>query len=182
MSVEVPIQLFEKLKTMVGLSEEDVARLRDLGPIVAKHGPRITDQFYTTLGDTPETAKFLAGRVEHLKRTHGQWMQSLVTGPYDKSYLESRWRIGMAHVRVGLDPYWVECIMSVIRTAMGTAIGSEIANGPECAAKIASFTKVCDLDLMIINLSYGEDRLERLTAFTGMKRNLIENIIRIPKT
>ena len=35
--------------------------------------------------------------------------------------------------------------------------------------------------MLIINLSYAEDRLDRLATFTGMKRGLIETIIRIPK-
>ena len=106
---------------------------------------------------------------------------SLVGGEYGEAYLESRWRIGLAHVRIGLDPFWVEGVMDFIRTSMLEALAIEITDPKELASKAGSFLKACDLDLLIINLSYAEDRLERLTAFTGMKRALIENIIRIPK-
>jgi hemoglobin-like flavoprotein len=181
MSGPLPAELFEKLKTLVNFKDEDIANLKALQPIVEKHGQAITDAFYDKLSTNPETAKMIEGRVDALKKTHKAWMQSLVAGDYGQAYVESRWRIGMAHVRVGLDPFWVEGVMSFIRTAMEQALAKEIASPAELAAKHAAFTKVCDLDLMVINLSYAEDRLERLTAFTGMKRGLIENIIRLPK-
>lgn len=181
MSQQLPGELFEKLKSMVGLCDQDIQNLELLRPIVEKHGPEITDRFYATLATLPETARFIEGRVDALKQTHRQWMRSMVTGPYDYSYLESRWRVGMAHVRIGLDPYWVECIMSFVRTAMCEAIGQEVESTKSCANLCATFVKLCDLDLMVVNLSYAEVRLERLTSFTGMKRTLIENIIRLPR-
>lgn len=174
-------ELYERLKQFLAFGPEDIANLVSLQPIAAKHGGTITDAFYVRLAEVPETAKLIEGRVDALKQTHRQWMMGLVGGDYGPAYLASRWRIGLAHVRIGLDPYWVEGVMSFIRTKLIEAIGTEIADPREATAKAASLLKVCDLDLLVINLSYGEDRLERLTAFTGMKRNLIENIIRIPK-
>ncbi len=176
-----PIELYDRLKQFIGFTESDVANLVSLRPIAEKHGPAITDDFYVRLGDTPETAKLIAGRVDALKKTHRDWLMSLVGGSYGEEYFSSRWRIGLAHVRIGLDPHWVEGVMSFIRTSLVTAMAADIADPNELSAKAASLLKACDLDLLVINLSYGEDRLERLTAFTGMKRNLIENIIRIPK-
>lgn len=181
MGAIAPSEVFERLKGVVGFTEEDAANLVSIAPIVRKHGPAITDRFYETLGGVPETAKHLENKVAALKQTHTQWMASLVEGTYGEAYFASRWKIGMTHVRVGLDPHWVEGVMSFIRTAMGEALASEISDPKTLARLHASFVKICDLDLAIINLSYGEDRLDRLTAFTGMKRPLIENIIRIPK-
>ena len=41
----------------------------------------------------------------------------------------------------------------------------------------ASLTRVLDLDLAIINLSYHEARLKRLSDVTGITRALLENLI-----
>jgi len=177
-----PVELYERIKAFMGFGPEDVKNLVALRPVAEKYGPTITDDFYVRLGDTPETAKLISGRVDALKKTHREWMMSLVGGDYGQSYLESRWRIGLAHVRIGLDPYWVEGVMSFIRSSMLEVMPKEISDPAELAKKSASLTKACDLDLAVINLSYGEDRLDRLTQFTGMKRALVENIIRIPKT
>ena len=71
--------------------------------------------------------------------------------------------------------------MSVIRAGMLKAMASEISDPAELASKASSFIKLCDLDLAIINLAYSEERLDRFSEFTGMKRRLIENVITMPK-
>ncbi|MEZ4226218.1 MAG: protoglobin domain-containing protein [Polyangiaceae bacterium] len=181
MTLPLPSEVYAELKRFLDFGDKDRDNLVALGPTMDTHASKITEGFYALLSQFPATAKHIDGRVDALKKTHGAWMKGLVGGDYGDSYLESRWRIGLAHVRIGLEPYWVEAVMSFIRTNMALAIASEIRDAAEAAEKQASFTKICDLDLLIINLSYGEDRLDRLTEFTGMKRALIENIIKIPR-
>lgn len=169
---------FETVKGLLEFSDEDARILVGMKPLVEEHGPAITDHFYASLARYPDTLKMIEGRVDALKATHRAWMAELVAGEYGRGYFDKRWRIGLAHVRIGLDPFWVESVMSLIRTHMGAAIA---AAGEGAAERTRAFTKICDLDLLIINLSYGEDRLDRLSEFTGMKRALIENIIKIPR-
>jgi hypothetical protein len=178
---EKAFQTYETMKTLLEFSSDDAAELVKMADLVDRHGPTITDHFYSSLAKFPETAKQIEGRVDSLKATHKAWMKSLVAGEYGRPYFDARWRIGLAHVRIGLDPFWVESVMSLIRSHMGTAIANESSDPAQAGRRLAAFTKICDLDLLVINLSYGEDRLDRLTEFTGMKRNLIENIIRIPR-
>ncbi|MCL2723392.1 MAG: protoglobin domain-containing protein [Polyangiaceae bacterium] len=176
------IKLFDRMKSFLDFSHADVERLVALQPIIEKHGPGITNRFYERLSKFSETAKFIEGRVDELRVAHVAWLRSLVGGVYDENYLASRWKIGVTHVRIGLDPYWVEGVMSFIRTAVLAAVTAEMRGDPTNAGRhAASFLKACDLDIFIINLSYAEDRLDRLASFTGVKRSLIETIIRIPK-
>ncbi len=172
---------FDGLKQFLGFADQDAANLKSLAPIFDRLGPAITNAFYEALGRHAETAKFLEGRVDQLKRTHRQWMSELFAGEYGEAYCESRVRIGLAHVRIGLPAYWVEAVMSLIRSEGLKAMSEEFDDPGELAQKAASLARICDLDLAIINLSYGEDRLDRLSEFTGMKRVLIENIISIPR-
>lgn len=172
---------FQALKQFLGFGDQDAENLKSLAPTFERLGPAITDAFYATLGSNPETAKFLEGRVDQLKRTHRQWLAELFWGQYEQPYFDSRLRIGLAHVRIGLAAYWVEAVMSLIRSEGLKAMAQEITDPEEFASKAASLSRICDLDLAIINLSYGEDRLDRLSEFTGMKRVLIENIISIPR-
>ena len=172
---------FEALKSFVEFGEEDEKNLASLADIVANHGPALTDHFYDTLGSVPETAKIIEGRVESLKKTHRQYMLELTSGDYGNAYFERRAKIGQVHVERGIDPRFVEGVMSVIRAGMLKAMASEISDPAELASKASSFIKLCDLDLAIINLAYSEERLDRFSEFTGMKRRLIENVITMPK-
>lgn len=176
----VTSQEFEALKRFVEFSDADAQNLISLAPIVERHGPAITDHFYDTLGTVEETAKVIAGRVDALKKTHRRYLAELCAGDYGDAYFEGRARIGQVHVAMGIDPRFVEGVMSTIRTGMLLALANEISDPAELAAKTASFVKLCDLDLAIINLAYGEERLDRFSKFTGMSRRLIENVIKMP--
>ena len=176
-----PAEIFQQIKTFLGFGEEDAKTLRGIQAWVEAHGPKITDTFYATIGETSDLAAFIEGRVEHLKKTHIQWMRELVGGEYGDEYFKSRWKIGEAHVRIGLEPFWVDGTMSLIRGQALVSLADNLDDKAMVAAATASLIKACDLDLAIINLAYAEDRLERLSSFTGMKRALIENVIRLPK-
>ena len=171
---------FEKLKRFVSFDDDDVARLRALAGLMARIGPLLTDAFYEVLGSEPETAQIIDGRIEALKTTHRKWLQELVAGDYGEDYFRSRIRIGQIHVIQDLAPAWVEAVMSIIRTKALQAMAMEFTDSRELASSMASFLKICDLDMLLINMAYADERLERLSSFTGMKRALIENIIRIP--
>lgn len=174
-------ETFAEIKRSLKFDASDAANLKELAPILSRYQQGITDYFYEILGQNPETAKLIVGRIDALKRTHGIWFQELFNGKYEETYFESRWRIGLAHVRIGLSPYFVELVMSIVRAKVLIALANELPDSRELAGKYASVLKVLDLDLMVINLAYQEERLERLTRFTGMKRVLIENVIRMPE-
>ncbi len=172
-----PVAVFDQMKSFLDFGEDDVTNLRALAPVFERHGASITDQFYEILARYPSTAKLLEGRVDGLKRTHNRYLGELFAGDYGQAYFENRMKVGSVHVRVGLDPYFVEAVMSFLRTAGLLAIRAEVAD-PDTAARLtASYLKILDLDLLVINLAYGEERLARLTKFTGMSRKLLENCI-----
>jgi len=173
--------IFSQIKTFVDFDEEDAEILKGIAPWVDAHGPAITDIFYETILDTPAVASFVEGRVEHLKKTHIKWFKELVAGTYDDSYFQSRWKIGETHVRIGLEPIWVDGTMSLIRSHALVSLADNLEDQTKVKEATRSLIKACDLDLAIINLAYAEDRLDRLSSFTGMKRALIENVIKLPK-
>jgi hypothetical protein len=172
------IEVYSQMREFVDFGPADEANLVALAPVFAKRGPAITDAFYETLGRYPTTSALLEGRVDSLKRTHQRYLGELFAGDYGQTYFENRIKVGKVHVRVGLDPYFVEAVMSFLRTAGMLAIREELGNSPDTDAKIASYLRILDLDLLVINLAYGEERLTRLTKFTGMSRKLLETCIR----
>lgn len=172
------IAVFETMKGFVTFGPADVENLVRLRPVLEKHGSAITDRFYLRLAENPETAAFIEGRVDALKRTHHRWMMELCGGEYGHAYFENRIRVGMAHVRIGLDTWWVEGVMSFLRTEAVEAIRAEVSDSDVCARLYQSLVKILDLDLLIINVAYAEERLDRLHNFTGMSRKLIERCIK----
>lgn len=173
--------IFDQLKRFVDLNDQDVANLHELDALLVPHMAAITDEFYRRLGQFDETRGKIEGRVDQLKKTHHAWMRSMLAGPWDNAYLESRWHIGMVHVREGIDPIWVEAVMDFIRTSTHKVLVTTLPDPQRGSELYTSLCKICDLDSLIINLAYREDRLDRLAEFTGMKRKLIENVIKISR-
>ena len=169
---------FRQMKSFVDFNEEDSKNLTSLVPIVQNHGRGITDAFYDTLGRYPDTAAQIEGRVEHLKSTHGMWLLDMLNGSYEEEWFNRQLRIGLAHVRIGLAPYYVEVVMSLIRSKGLSAMEAEIADPAELHRRYQSLVKI--LDLLIINLAYSEELFDRLSKATGMRRTLIENLMRRP--
>ncbi|MBK8263306.1 MAG: hypothetical protein IPK80_18420 [Nannocystis sp.] len=169
--------VFSELKAFIDFGDPDIENLRALAPVFAAHGPAITDAFYEKLLARPETARLIEGRVDALKATHGRWMTQLFAGDYGDGYFSDRWKIGLTHVRVGVPPHYVEAVISFLRTEAEHLLQRELGDAALVAARHASLTKILDLDLMVINLAYGDERIDRLCKFTGMSRKLIERCI-----
>lgn len=176
------LAVFEWIKSFIDFDASDADALRAVAPLFAEHGAAITDGFYAKLAADPEQARLIAGRVDSLKRTHARWLAELFAGDYGAAYLRGRWQIGLTHVRVGVRPWWVESVTSYLR-GEGVALLSVHVADPDLRIRAArALLKILDLDLMIINLAYADDRLDRLVAFTGMSRKLIERCVSQGKT
>jgi hypothetical protein len=171
-----PLEIFNQFQKFIGFEADDVAELRALAPVFAAHGPAITDRFYDRLLGDPAMSAMVAGRVDALKRTHLRWLAELFAGEYGPDYFENRRRIGLAHVRVGVQAWWVEGVTCFLHNEGTALIAAEVE--PERRVRASqSLSKILDLDLMVINLAYAEERIDRLSQFTGMSRKLIERCV-----
>lgn len=170
---------FLKFKEFVGFDQKDAETLGRLGPVLVPEQARITDAFYEAILHEPETRAFVEGRIDTLKRTHSAWFGELFEGQYQRAYFDRRWRIGLAHVRIGLDSRWVDVVCTHIHELVLATLSDLL--GSEGVVAHRSFARLLELDRAVIQLAYDEDRLSRLSEFTGMKRALIENVVRIAR-
>jgi len=169
---------YEQMKDFLAFGDEDAARLVALAPVFEVRGPQITDAFYTSLGQMEATAKIIEGRVDALKRTHIAWMGTLFAGDYGRAFFDQQYRIGQVHVTARILPEFVEGVTTTLRLGGAAAIAEELGDTPVALASHDSLVKVLDLCLLTINLAYQEERLDRLTAVTGMSRRLLENLVK----
>ncbi|MBI5124634.1 MAG: hypothetical protein HZA70_00190, partial [Planctomycetes bacterium] len=91
------------LKCYTELTEEDVALLREVRPIVIAHLDELVDAFYSHLLRFEETKKILKDEatVNRLKEAQKRYLTSLFSGEYGPEYVESRMRIGEIHYKIG---------------------------------------------------------------------------------
>ena len=104
---------------------------------------------------------------------------ALSQGAYDREYFDRRLNIGKVHVRVGVEPRYVEGVMTMLLSEGLKAIQKEIDSPEQQSAQYESLVKILGLDAFVINLAYAEHRLDLMESVTGMSRKLIENLIKV---
>jgi signal transduction histidine kinase len=101
-----------------------------------------------------------------------QWLERLLSGPWDEAYFEARCRIGRYHVRIGLPQHYMFGAMSVVRRELGGIVREAYWEKPELhePARLA-LGRILDIELAIMLHTYREDllaqqaRVERLSTF-----------------
>src|SRR6266568_2839417 len=167
--------LLQELKRYVGWSKRDEAALRALHSFAAPHFESIAIVFYDTILSHDQARKALTGgesQVGHLKITLQRWMDSLLAGPWDEAYYESRARIGRHHVRIALPQHYMFGAMNVIRRGLNEVIDDTYLHAPtELAVARRAVGRILDLELAIMLHTFREDleaaaaRAERLATF-----------------
>lgn len=162
--------LLDELRAYVGFTEADAISIRDVREGLEPHYPEIVDRFYAAIEASPRArAVFEDGaQIERQKHLLRGWLDSLVSGPYDATYLSSRERIGHVHVRIGLDPSFMVTAMHVLRESIHDALG-EVFRGRKVtesqrAATHRAFDRACDMDLAIMVETYRDDFALRIRA------------------
>ncbi|MEM9630934.1 MAG: globin-coupled sensor protein [Pseudomonadota bacterium] len=97
--------LNERLK-FLRLSEDDRAMARSLWPAIEKELPEILKAFYAHVDTVPHLAALVGEQQSRLVKAQLAHWKTLFFEGTSRNYLERSERIGLAHVRIGLDPSW----------------------------------------------------------------------------
>lgn len=116
---------FAGIKRYVGFDTRTSATLRSVSPRVASAIPAIIDDFYATIEGDPDARVAITGgkeQIARLKHSLEAWLRSSLDGPHDAAWVARRERIGLVHVRVGLQQRFMLTAMARIRTGLIQAL------------------------------------------------------------
>jgi signal transduction histidine kinase len=170
-----PFSVFQELQDYVGFGPADQVILRALHPGLAPAFLEVSELFYARILEYPAAREVLErgeSSVGRLKHSLVAWMDGLFQGPWDKSYVERRARIGRVHVRIGLPQHYMFGAMNVLRQELSARVSSLIApDSPEHHRAQNALSRMLDLELAIMLQTYREDleaqkaRTERMATF-----------------
>jgi two-component system sensor histidine kinase HydH len=171
----MPETLFEELKRYVGFGAPDERALRMLHPVARPQFERISEVFYQRILEHEAARKALVegeSMVGRLRHKLVQWMDTLLTGPWDDDYYELRARIGRKHVDIALPQHYMFGAMNVLRQELIVAIDAAFIGERDTPRIVRlAVSKILDLELAIMLHTYREDllsqqaRSERLSTF-----------------
>jgi len=164
MSLEL-LERYRDLQAYVGWSDEDAARIKSVATTIKAHMNALIDDFYTEIKRHPDAARVITGgpaQIERLKVSLGTWLGDSLEGRSDAEYVERRWKIGLRHAEIGLNPAYTSAAMSRLRNGIADILAAETGHSPaDLQRLVQSFNKLLDLDLSIIQDAYGAEYLRR---------------------
>jgi signal transduction histidine kinase len=171
----MPETVFEELKRYVAFDEGDERALRALHAAAAHRLEAVATAFYDRILSHAEASRVLQGgerTVGHLKVMLVRWLDTLLAGPWDEAYWDSRVSIGRVHVRIGLPQHYMFGAMNVVRGELGRIAYERFHPEPrELQAVRDALGKILDLELAVMLNTYRDDllaqqsRVERLSTF-----------------
>ncbi len=154
------------LRGFVGFDAESAQVLQRLAPTLRPHFSRIVQEFYYAVLADPVAKAVLRddAQIERLRVSLYEWLERLVTGPYDEAYFEKRARIGRMHVKVGLEQRYMLGAMNLIRVGLHRALVESSAKPPGAFEEHRAIDQICDIELAIMLETYREDYVLKKTA------------------
>ena len=168
---------YRELQAYVGWCDEDAARVRSVAAALEDHMDALVEDFYAEIQRHPEALQVITGgqaQIERLKISLRAWLQDSLQGRGDADYVERRWRIGLRHAEIGLNPAFTSAAMARLRNGIIDFLATRSDRPPADLRRLEkSFNKLLDLDLSIIHDAYQFERLRRksLPSTSEVKRS-----------
>ncbi|MBS1165732.1 MAG: hemAT [Proteobacteria bacterium] len=158
-----------------GIDNAACEEIREAWLILDRHMNDILAAFYGRWMQVPKLASLVSGRVDHLKKAQYDHWKRLFSARFDKDYFDSVHRVGLAHVRIGLEPHWYIAGYNDVLQQVSVIMGRHARlSGAKTARMIGAVTKAAMLDMDIAVSVYGEtliqqisDRQDRVQAAIG---------------
>ena len=181
MDTQALINELNIFRMIVGLNDLRAEQLSIVGELMRPDIESITDRFYDYLLAEETTANFLAGRINHLKDVHRLWIGDLLSGVYDDAFFMRQIQIGRAHVTHKVPPLFLTSSFSILRMLLFDKIEAVVQEKSlaECTRCTRALGRLLDACQFLIDRSYEQDRLARISAATGMSLPLIEALVQL---
>ncbi len=156
---EISDEQFASIRAYVDFSEVDQRALADLLPLARPFFGAIAEDFYDAIAAHEDARQVFTGgeaQINRLKRTLVSWMGSLLEGPFDQAYLESRARIGRVHVRIGLPQHYMFTAMNRIRSRLMDIVFQGGA-ALDRARTTGALNRILDIELALMLDTYRAD-------------------------
>ncbi|NES70447.1 MAG: hypothetical protein F6K24_37145, partial [Okeania sp. SIO2D1] len=173
-----PQEFLTTIKERFLFTQEDIVILQthaDWGKEIAS---AMADHFYDYLTSDEEMNAILnadEGRLQRLHQTFISWFSDMFTGidNWESAYAQSRWRIGIVHVKVGIGPQHVVPAMAKVISEVGKLI-SKNNHPPEL---FTALNRICMIDLAFLEQAYVEVSSKAVLSETGWSEKLFKRLV-----
>lgn len=182
--VHISRDLHKDIKTqliMIGLDENDLARLRVFIPPLQEKIPYILKSFYKNLENEPKLIKFIQrhSSVEKLVRSLEQHIGEMFNGIIDNEFIEKRHRIAVIHARIELEPKWYLAAFQHLLNNFYTLVRETEYSSSDQLDAIQSISKILSFEQQLVLEIYEKENANQVSLLDEIRKNSrsLHNII-----
>lgn len=151
--------------TFFRYEEEDRALARSLWPQIKSALPQVLQDFYAHVKTVPHLADLVGEQQSRLVAAQMAHWEGLFSDGPDAAYEERAVRIGLAHVRIGLDPSWYIGGYSFVLTRLSDLLMTKrfLSNARRSRA-LALLNKLIMLDMDLAISTYHDKMVSDAVA------------------
>lgn len=153
------------------LGEADAERLRALAPVLGRSADDFVTAFYRHLFLFSETARFLQdpARVEKLKLTQREHLESMLEARWDEDYVRRRHKVGHVHAEVGIEPqYFLGAYNQYVQQCLRQLAAAETADIERFKDDVLTLFKAVFLDIGLTLDAYFSQSTQNLRHALNM--------------
>ncbi|WP_417670828.1 protoglobin domain-containing protein [Roseibium sp.] len=99
-------EVIEARRAFYQVTDAELQQAKALWPVIDAHLPEILSDFYAHVKTVPHLAQLVGSEDKRLIMAQKAHWENLFTSGLSEGYFESAKRIGLAHVKIDLDPTW----------------------------------------------------------------------------
>jgi uncharacterized membrane protein (DUF373 family) len=167
---------FKEIKEGYSFAANDEHRLAQLQPVMADKVEEVARALSSYIMGTKIGSRLLAPETKraHLFELQKKWFLDMFGGKYDNAYYDRLIRIGIVHVKNGIDAHYLNRAVNIIRN-LGVNYLYEMNDPPEeTLANILAFEKILDINLDVMTSSYIEEEIRNYSSMYRIKSTLID--------
>ena len=167
---------FKEIKEGYSFAANDERRLAQMQPVMAERVEEVARALSSYIMSTKIGARMLSeeARRAHLFESQKKWFLDMFGGKYDNAYYDKLIRIGIVHVKNGIDAHYLNRAINIIRN-LGVNYIYEINDAPdETLANILAFEKILDINLDVMTSSYIEEEIRNYSSMYRLRSSLID--------
>lgn len=167
---------FKEIKEDYNFVSNDEQRLARLQPIMADKVEEVASALSSYIMSTKIGVRLLAEKTkqEHLFEAQKKWFLDMFGGRYDNAYYDSLIRIGIIHVKNGIDAHYLNRAINIIRNLAVKILYEINDGGEETLTNILAFEKILDINLDVMTSSYIEEEMRSYSSMFRIKSALID--------
>lgn len=164
--------------TMIGLTENDLAVLRVLTPILQENVNSIVANFYVNLENESSLSTIINtnSSVERLRATLERHISEMFEGTIDNAFIQKRHHIAVIHARIGLQPKWYLSAFQGLLNSFFTIIDKTHYSGADKFTAMHSISKILNFEQQLVLEVYEEEHTRQMIEENERKTVLMDEI------